>query len=609
MYRKTLTLAAIAATAHAIAVPDYLRARQEPIPVDTIYSVNGHLTDDPNTDGTQTMSPMSSGSMGTGGAVGGVGGAASATTTMSGSSASMSSMSSASSTMSTTGSASSATLTNTADTGHNQPLDYAIAYEDEYSPLPYSYNQEPTINSAAIETAASFAHTPASSIPGVTYAAQPVISPSLSQTEGPFTGPSPTVIGAVGKGPLNTSIPAPLPPVPNPYNPNGLLNNNETAPFTPHGGLGTNGSEPVYRVRSDFDYQSILLGLYQEWIELDLFHNIVARFNESDFEAAGLNASDRALIEFMANQESGHATLLSNLLGGPGGATPICQYNYPYETLREAMDFSQILTRWGESGVLGFQPHLDSRETAQLLGQSIHTEARQQQLFRQMMGLFPMPVWFETGIPQSWSWTYLAPYIASCPANSKRLVWQNFPEVTVLNQPNSEYWNATEALNTNITTGYGIAQLSTEPENEDQRCNAATGGRTETGYNCAPAISNNRSIPLSYPGRPVYLEWEKPGKPVGPNMSYITTSQAGDPKFVVWVSQLNVTYTPLTNITVGNETSTGMTLQPYLETYEGDPAINGTMFIGLTDVDTPYTPFNLSLINPHVNALGIYKAG
>merc|ERR1712093_755714 len=51
---------------------------------------------------------------------------------------------------------------------------------------------------------------------------------------------------------------------------------------TPAGGLGTNGTEPVYRVQSDFDYQFILLGLYQEWIELDLFHNILATFSEEE---------------------------------------------------------------------------------------------------------------------------------------------------------------------------------------------------------------------------------------------------------------------------------------------------------------------------------------
>ena len=42
---------------------------------------------------------------------------------------------------------------------------------------------------------------------------------------------------------------------------------------------------------------------------------------------------------------------------------------------------------------------------------------------------------------------------------------------------------------------------------------------------------------------------------------------------------------------------------------EGDPAINGTMFIALTDVNVTYTPFNLSLVNPHVAAMNIYQAG
>ena len=50
------------------------------------------------------------------------------------------------------------------------------------------------------------------------------------------------------------------------------------------------------------------------------------------------------------------------------------------------------LTRWGESGVYGFLEHLDSRAAAEMLLQSITTEARQQMIFRQFSGLFPMPV-------------------------------------------------------------------------------------------------------------------------------------------------------------------------------------------------------------------------
>ena len=50
------------------------------------------------------------------------------------------------------------------------------------------------------------------------------------------------------------------------------------------------------------------------------------------------------------------------------------------------------LTRWGESGVYGFLGHLNAQDTASLLMDSIATEARQQMIFRQFEGLFPMPV-------------------------------------------------------------------------------------------------------------------------------------------------------------------------------------------------------------------------
>jgi hypothetical protein len=440
-----------------------------------------------------------------------------------------------------------------------------------YSPLPYSYPQKPSVNSAAVSSAASYAGIPVSELPGATDAVPPIVSSQVTgiTSHGPYSG-TPTITGAVSNSPLGTAIPM-LPPNPTAlvYNPDGTLNSLEPIPYQPAGGLGTNGTEPVYRVQSDFDYESVLLGLYQEWIELDLFHYILASFSEEDFTAAGLTSSDRFLIEFMADQEAGHATLLSNLLGGPGGATPQCTYNYPFETVHEAFDFTQKITRFGESGVWGFQAHLDSREVAQLLDQSIATEARQQMIFRQFAGLFPMPVWFETGIPQSWAWTLLAPYISSCPADSKRLAWQNFPGLNVLNQPNSARRNATQT-GRNETTGFGPAAPSSDvPETE------SCIGNNVTGFDCSASISQNRSIPLSYPGREVFLSWENPGKAVGPNNSYITDTKAGAPEWVIWVSQLNITYSPLMNISSRDEMNYGQTIQPDVSTYEGDPAING----------------------------------
>ncbi|KAI2463902.1 ferritin-like domain-containing protein [Annulohypoxylon bovei var. microspora] len=425
----------------------------------------------------------------------------------------------------------------------------------------------------------------------------PVVQVTNVTSHGRFTGPPATTTGALSTDVAAATIVASPPESYKlEYPADGKLHEEEPAPYTPDGGLGTNGSEPVYRVISDFDYESVALALYQEYIELDLFQWGLAQFSDDDFEAAGLGAEDRYLIEFMADQELGHATALSNMLGPE--APVQCAYNYPISDVREFIDFNQKLTRWGESGVLGFINHLDSRETAQILLQSITTESRQQMVFRQFEGLFPMPLWFEIGIPQSWAWTLLAPYISSCPCNQTRLIWQNFPPLRILNQPNPARINGSDVWN-ETTSAYANA-LSTANITAAESCLNATAGE-----NCSPAITNNRSIPLSYPGRQVFLNWDAPGYRTGPNNSYITSTNAGTAKYAAWVSQLNVTYTPLH--CTGN--STAYTFQPNTTTYEGDPAVNGTIFLAITDEDLYVTPFNLSLINPHVNALAIYQAG
>ncbi|KAJ5656313.1 Protein rds1 [Penicillium longicatenatum] len=406
-----------------------------------------------------------------------------------------------------------------------------------------------------------------------------------------------TITGAITASSIGTGIPpGSVAHSATTYPSDGKLHNAEPAPFDPAGGIGTNGSIPVYNAKSDFDYESLALALYQEWIELDLFQDALRRFSLNDFKAAGLTSKDRDLIAFMAQQEVGHATLISNMLGAK--APQQCAYIYPYTTVPEFIDFAQKLTRFGEAGVYGFLAHLDSREAATLLTQSISTEARQQLIFRQFEGLFPMPEWFEVGIPQSWAWTLLAPYISWCPMNQTRLVWQNFPALRILNQPSlsngtSGGNNASTAQNVTLSAGTNVVKGG-------RRKRASPSGR-----DCGATVSTDNVSPLSYPGRQVALQWESPGKAVGPNNSYVTTSKAKIPKYVIWVSQLNITYTPLkVNGTRGH------TIQPNLQTYQGDPAVNGTMFIAITDSDLVVSPFNLSLINPHIVAgPAIYQAG
>lgn len=446
----------------------------------------------------------------------------------------------------------------------------------------------------------SVATASSSSAPSSAAEVPPVVSSNPAATShGPYTGPSPTVTGALSTDVLAQSV-APLPPMPQTYPSDGQLHDPEPAPYTPHGGLGTNGTEPTYTMKSDFDYESLALALYQEWIELDLFHDGLARFSVADFEAAGLTAEDRSLIEFMANQEIGHATLITNMLGAE--APKQCQYNYPYQNVREYIDFCQKLTRFGESGVYGFVNHLDSREVGQLLIQSISTEARQQMIFRQFNGQFPMPVWFEIGLPQSFAWTLLAPYISSCPENQTRLIWQNFPALSILNQPNPAKTDPTVNATDDVTVGSN--PLNTTGIADSNLCVNATGD----GNNCSPAVTHNKTIPLSYPGRVVNFSWDAAGATVGPNNSYVTASGglADAPRYALFISQLNATYVPLVNIS-GN---TGSAAQPNMSTYAGDPAVNGTMFIALTSQEIPVTPFNLTMVLPYTYAgPAIYQAG
>ncbi|KAJ5160064.1 Protein rds1 [Penicillium canariense] len=435
----------------------------------------------------------------------------------------------------------------------------------------------------------------------VSVSGPPLRSHPSSQSHTPFSG-TPSTTGALTASSIGSGISsAGVPPGATTYPSDGKLHNAEPAPYVPAGGVGTNGSTPVYNARSDFDYESLALALYQEWIELDLFQDGLKRFSASDFQAAGLSSADRDLIAFMAEQEVGHATMISNILGAQ--APQQCSYNYPYTNVNEFIDFCQKVTRFGEAGVYGFLAHLDSREAATLLTQSITTEARQQLIFRQFEGLFPMPEWFEVGIPQSWAWTLLAPYISSCPSNQTRLVWQNFPALRILNQPSVSSAGSTgnsSGLNNTISPGTNVVK---SPNGSNSSSGSGSGGG---------ALVTSETAALSFPGRQVALQWESAGKAVGPNDSYITTTQAKSAKYVVWVSQLNVTYTPLRVLNNTNSTGLGYgyTIQPNLETYQGNPAINGTMFIAITDSNPVLTPFNLSLINPHVVAgPAIYQAG
>lgn len=104
------------------------------------------------------------------------------------------------------------------------------------------------------------------------------------------------------------------------------------------------------------------------------------------------------------------------------------------------------------------------------------------------------------------AWTLLAPYITSCPENNTHLAWQNFPALNITVSYTS---NVDDTVLTDVQNNPNASVLT-----------------NETG----PAITHNRSTPLSSPGMTVNLIWENPGLAVGPNGSYTTSTSAGEPK-------------------------------------------------------------------------------
>ncbi|KAG8754683.1 hypothetical protein FRC14_004845, partial [Serendipita sp. 396] len=262
---------------------------------------------------------------------------------------------------------------------------------------------------------------------------------------------------------------------------------------------------PSYQAVTDFDFNSLQVGIHQEYLELDLFNYGLVRFSEKAFLDYGLTRDEIHLIRFFAQQEIGHAEVVSHMLG-PNAAKP-CKYAYNFNNIGEYFDFCQRVTRYGESGVYGFLPLLENRAVAQILLQSITTEARQQFAFRQFSGLFPVVEWFETGATQAMQWTLLSQHIVSCPPSNfeRPVIFPIFPRLNITNNPNP------------IDPKHG------------------------------PAIATNRTA-LTSPGRRVRMRWQEKGVPAGPYNQVTSSNATGAPAYAAWLSQYNVTYTPLENV-------------------------------------------------------------
>jgi hypothetical protein len=86
---------------------------------------------------------------------------------------------------------------------------------------------------------------------------------------------TPTTTGALSHSSVGSGIRS-LPPRPEAttYPSDGKLHDPEPAPYVPAGGLGTNGTTPIYNVKSDFDYESLVCSHGDPTLRAGLLPNV-----------------------------------------------------------------------------------------------------------------------------------------------------------------------------------------------------------------------------------------------------------------------------------------------------------------------------------------------
>jgi hypothetical protein len=81
-----------------------------------------------------------------------------------------------------------------------------------------------------------------------------------------------------------------------------------------------------------------------------------------------------------------------------------------------------------------------------------------------------------------------------------------------------------------------VGNQRSDPAIADISQNTSYMNTHETGYGCRPAISHDRSEPLSVPGKQVRLLLDESGKAFGPNNSNVKSTTATIPAFVAWAA-------------------------------------------------------------------------
>ncbi|KAF9926725.1 hypothetical protein FBU30_003757 [Linnemannia zychae] len=154
-----------------------------------------------------------------------------------------------------------------------------------------------------------------------------------------------------------------------------------------------------------------------EQLEAEFFKQGLAKFNESDFTNAGLDAEVRDRFVYIGQQDNEHVwTLTSAIKSMNGTSLPACNYSFPMDNVTEFMVVAQAIKNTGVSAYLGSVSGL-SGNWSTVVASILTVEARHASYLNEVQGQSGFPYALDTALGPREVVTLASDLVTSCPQN------------------------------------------------------------------------------------------------------------------------------------------------------------------------------------------------
>ncbi|KAL8812831.1 MAG: hypothetical protein Q9200_000721 [Gallowayella weberi] len=168
-----------------------------------------------------------------------------------------------------------------------------------------------------------------------------------------------------------------------------------------------------------------------EHLEDKFYRDVLEKFDEGAFEAAGFPAPFYANLKTVSKDESTHVSFLTAALKA-AGATPVqeCTYNFDLSSVNMSIATASVLEGVGVSAYLGAAADIMSKNYLTAAGSILTVESRHSAYIRNALAEVPFASPFDVPLDYNEVYTLAAPFIKSCPPENPPLPVKAFPTLS-----------------------------------------------------------------------------------------------------------------------------------------------------------------------------------